>query len=240
MKLSLKVVAVGAIVFSPMLAPLAGGGATPNGHDLLVAALKDASKNSSYEEFGAFRASGSPSSMTVLVTKTGQETIDNEQETGTVFLVEPTDAHRLFFRATTVHALLLFLSVHAPRASLVNRWLYLDPSDQRYKTWASSGPRTVATQFVIGPRTFGSSAKYEGVTTLKGTRVVKLGVTSSWMSPTNALIPMVLYVTDTHQPLPFAVVGKLGDIPAPVTSYFSRWSAVPPIRIPRSNEVLPQ
>jgi hypothetical protein len=240
MKIFLRIAVLGALVFAPLLGSLAAGSATPNAHDLLAAALANARKNSSYELYSAFAASGSPSSMTDFVTTTAQETIDTEQETGTAFFVQPTHAHRLFFRATTVHALLLFLNVSAPRASEVGRWFYVASSDKRYKKLVATGPQTVATQFVFGPHTFGSTAKYEGVVTLRGTKVIKLGITSSMDSPTNALIPTVLYITDSDRPMPYATVGKIGGIPSRVTSYFSRWDTVPAIHIPGSNEVLPQ
>jgi hypothetical protein len=235
MKVSLRFVALGALVLTPLLGPLAAGSATSSGHALLAAALTDARKYPSYETYSAFTASGSPSSITYFVTTKAQKDIDTEQETGTVFIVQPTDVHRLFFRATTVHALLLFLNVSAPTGSEVGRWFYLDSSDQRYQKLAPSGPQTVATQFVIGPRAFGSAATYEGVTTLRGSKVIKLGVTSSMMSPTNALIPMVLYVTDSDRRMASATVGNIGDIPSPVTSYFSEWGTVPAIHIPSSD-----
>jgi hypothetical protein len=238
--LSLGVAVLGTLVLTVLRGPLPAGSAAPNGHDLLVAALTNARKNSSYELYSAFTASGSPSSMTYFVTATGQETVDSEQETGTVFFLQPSDAHRVFIRATTVHALLIFLSVRAPRASEVNRWFYLAPSDKRYTSMTASGPRTIATQFVIGPHTFGSAAKYEGVTSLRGTKVIKLGVNSSMMSPTNALVPTVLYITDSSRPLPYAIEGKINGISSTVTSYFLRWDSVPKLHVPSSHDVLPQ
>jgi hypothetical protein len=132
------------------------------------------------------------------------------------------------------------LSIKATKTSEVGVWYFMTPSDSRYADQANTGPTTVAAQFIVGPKSFGRAGKYVSVVTLRGTRVIKLAVTSSMFSPNNTLVPLTLYVTDSARPLPFAATAKITGAPVPVTSYFSDWGHVAPIRIPVAKTALPQ
>jgi hypothetical protein len=77
------------------------------------------------------------------------------------------------------------------------------------------------------------------VVTLRGTRVIKLAVTSSMFSPNNNLVPMTLYVTDSATPMPFAATANITGVSKPVISYFSDWGHVAKIAIPAARTALP-
>ena len=224
---------------SPLLGTLSAGGSTPNAEATLVRALADASKFQSYKLQGSFTASRKHATLVALQTANGEESIDSIQGIGTEFLIQPTAFARAYLRVTTVESLIDFLGIKATKPSEVGVWYSLTPSDSRYSEQANTGPTTVATQFLVGPRSFGRAGTYESVVTLRGTKVIKLAVTSSMFSPNNTLVPLTLYVTDSTRPLPFAATAKISGVPVPITSYFSDWGHVAPITIPAAKTALP-
>jgi hypothetical protein len=240
MKKYLRIAIFGTILASPLVGTLAAGGSTPNGEATLVRALADASKYQSYELRGSFTVSGKHATLLGFQTATASESLTTIQGVGTEYLVQPTAFAKVYVRTNTVAGLIDFLSIKATKPSEVNVWYYLTPSDPRYTDQANTGPTTVATQFMVGPKSFGRAGKYESVVTLRGTKVIKLAVTSSMFSPNNTLVPLTLYVTDTARPLPFAAAAKITGVPVPVVSYFSNWGHVKPIKIPAAKTALPQ
>jgi hypothetical protein len=239
MKKSIRFALLGTLLVAPLLATLSSAASTPDGNAILVHALADASRFQSYELRGSFVASGEHASLVAYQTAAAEESLSTIQGIGTETLVQPTAFAKVYVRTNTVRGLIDFLSIKSTRTSEVNVWYYMTPSDSRYADQANTGPTTVATQFMVGPKSFGRAGKYVSVVTLRGTKVIKLSVTSSMFSPNNSLTPLTLYVTDSAQPMPFAATAKISGIPVPVTSYFSDWGTVAPIRIPAATTALP-
>jgi hypothetical protein len=239
MKTLLRFAVFGTFLLSSLVGTISAGGSTPNGHALLVRALADARKFQSYELRGSFSVSGKRASLVAFQTATVEESLSTVQGIGTEFLVQPTAFARAYLRVTTVRGLIDFLGIKATKPSEVGVWYYLTPADSRYSEQANTGPTTTLTQFIVGPKAFGRFGRYEGVVTLRGTRVIKLGVTSSMFSPNNNLVPLTLYVTDSAHSLPFAATARISGVPVAVTSYFSHWGHVPPIKIPATQTPLP-
>ena len=222
-----------------MMGTPSAGAATPNGEAVLVHALAEARKFQSYELRGSFAVSGKHASLVALQTASAEESLSTIQGVRTEFLVQPTAFAEVYVRTNTVQGLIDFLGIKATKTSEVNVWYYMTPSDSRYADQANTGPATVATQFVVGPKSFGRAGKYESVVTLRDTRVIKLAVTSSMFSPNNALVPMTLYVTDSTTPTPFVATADITGVPVPVMNYLSDWGHVAPIKIPAAKTALP-
>jgi hypothetical protein len=239
MKIVLRLAVLGTILASPMASVLPVGAATPNGEAVLVRALADARKFQSYELRGSFTVSGKRASLVATQTANVEESISTVQGVGTEVLVQPTAFAEVYVKTNTVEGLINFLGIKATKISELNVWYYLKPSDARYDEQANTGPTTVATQFVVGSKSFGRAGKYESVVTLRGTRVIKLAVTSSLFSSNNTLVPMTMYVTDSTTPLPFAATADVTGVPVPVVSYFSHWGHVASIKIPAARTALP-
>lgn len=240
MKCSLRMCVLATFLLSPLIGTISSGATTPDGQAVLVRALADASKFQSYELHGSFTVSGKHASLVEYQTASAEESSTTIQGIGTESLVQPTAFARVYVKVNTVSGLIDFLSIKATKPSEVNVWYLLTPSDSRYDDQANTGPATVATQFLVGPKSFGRAGKYVSVVTLRGTRVIKLAVTSSMFSPNNTLVPLTLYVTDSARPLPFAATASIAGVSTPVTSYFTNWGHVAPIRIPATSTALPQ
>ncbi|MGD0056181.1 MAG: hypothetical protein ABSC34_12190, partial [Acidimicrobiales bacterium] len=197
MKNMLRITVLGSILAPSFIGVLSSGAATPKGEAILVHALADARNFQSYELRGSFTVSGKHASLVAFQTATAEESISSIQGLGTVYLVQPTAFAEVYVRTNTVSGLINFLGIKATKTSELNVWYYLTPSDSRYDEQANTGPTTVATQFTVGSKAFGRAGTYVNVVTLRGTRVIKLAVTSSMFSPNNNLVPMTLYVTDS-------------------------------------------
>jgi hypothetical protein len=239
MKIFLRLVVLGTVLASPLMGTISTGAATPNGETVLVHALADARKFQSYELRGSFTVSGKHASLVAWQTVSAEKSSTTIQGVGTEYLVQPTAFAEVYVRTNTIEGLINFLGIKATKPSEINVWYYLTPSDARYDDQANTGPTTVTAQFVVGPKSFGRAGKYESVVTLRGTRVIKLAVTSSMFSPNNTLVPMTLYVTDSTTPLPFAATANISGVAKPVISYFSDWGHVAPIEIPAAKTALP-
>jgi len=239
MKTLLRLAVFGTLLLSPVTATVSAGGSTPNANALLVRALADARKFQSYELRGSFTVSKKHASLVAFQTATVEESLSSVQGIGTEFIVQPTAFARAYVRVTSIAGLIDFLGIKATKAFEVGAWYVLTPSDPRYSQTANTGPTTVLTQFTVGSKSFGRGGHYEGVVTLRGTRVIKLGVTSSMFSPNNNLVPLTLYVTDSAHSLPFAAAAHITGVPVPVISYFSHWGHVAPIKIPATQTALP-
>ena len=59
-------------------------------------------------------------------------------------------------------------------------------------------------------------------------------------SKRDAQSSMTLYVTDPTTPMPFDATADITGAPVPVTSYFSDWDHVAPIKIPAAKTALPE
>jgi hypothetical protein len=155
---------------------------------------------------------------------------------GTEDIIEPTGKSFCFVKATSLSVLKNALEVKSPTNSEIGVWYKVTSKDSRYDYIASpGGAQNVKQTFSFSPVGWSHAATYEGTTTLKGVRLIKLGGASNFWVTGKGFAKITLYVTENAKPLPFAMSGPSG------TSgliYFSKWNRTI-VSIPHSKVALP-
>ena len=225
--LGLSIVAPGA---------LAGATSAPNAGRLVAEAFAWAHRNASVE-LSARVATGPQQSISMLLTPNVSETITTVAGYGTSSVIRVNDGHVTYVNVSSL-AQLSSLEVTTATVADENVWFTVSPSDPRDAVLTQWSPLTVRSVFSYGRMGFQRPFRYDGLTTLRGVRVIRLATRSFVVSALGPPGTAYLYLTDTKVPRPYA--GRSGTGENIDTMYFTHWGGVAPILVPTGAPALPQ
>ena len=214
----------------------AGATSTPNAARLVAEAFAWAHRHASVE-LSARTATSPAQSITMLLTPGASETITTVAGYGTSSVIRVNDGHATYLNVSSL-AELSSLQVTTATAADENTWFTLSATDLRDAVLTEWSPLTVGSVFSYGLMGFKRPFRDDGLTTLRGVRVIKLATKSFVVSALGPQGTAYLYLTDTKVPRPFA--GRSGAGTNADTMYFTHWDAVAPISVPTGAPALPR
>ena len=216
---------------------LAGATAAPNAARLVADAFAWAHRYASVELSAAATTTSPQQSITMLVTPSASETTDTIAGYGTSSLIRVVHGHLTYVNVSSL-AQLSSLEVTTATSTDENVWFALSPSDPRDAVLTQWQPLTVRSVFSYGRMGFQRPFHYEGLTTVRGVRVIMIATTSYTVSALGPPGTVYLYLTDTRVPRPYA--GHSGTGKNAYTMFFTHWGGVAPIVVPTGAPPLPQ
>jgi hypothetical protein len=194
---------------------------SPNADQLLATALTFAARQTSLTLSGTLIASGLTLRFTESFSSVGSDGAEVIAGIGTEDEAQTTYGHPAFVKASSLAVLSDLLQVKKPTVSEIGQWYEIPKTDKRYSGFVQAGgAQTISQAFSISQRGFAAKATYEGTTTLKGVKVIKLLTKSNMWANGSALIAQTLYITNTAKSRPYATSGPSSSSGV---LYFSHW-----------------
>jgi hypothetical protein len=153
---------------------------------------------------------------------------------GTSDEVQPNGAKFGYVKASSIAALRQLLEITSPKSSEINVWYKVTSKDPRFANFFG-GASSVAQTFSFSPFGWVRTAAYESTSYLNGVPVIMLVAASHLFMDQSGYNEETLYLTDTGQPLPFAMTGPIGTTGL---IYFSKWNSTT-LATPKSLTALP-
>jgi hypothetical protein len=221
--------------FPTVLVATSAGAASLNGTAILVQSFAVASHKTSMTISGTLMGQGTTLTISGKYTSKGSGGITTVQGVGTSDEVQPSGAKYGYVKATTLAALGQLLEITNPKSSEINVWYKVTSKDPRFADFFG-GSSTVAQTFSFSSIGWIRSATYESITTLKGVPVIMMIAASHLFADKSGYNEEQLYITDSGNPLPFAMTGPIGTTGL---VYFSKWNSTT-LAIPNATTALPR
>jgi len=221
----LRKVAVSMIAVAAFALPVLASGAhasTPNAKTILTQALTNAAHESSMTVSGAFKGSGISEGFYAEFDSVNQGGSITLGGAGTADFDGPNGGSYIDVKGSSPIILNKVFEVKSPTKAETGVWYRVTKADPRFDFIDQpGGATTIAQTFSYSPVGWSRAAIYDGTTTVKGVRVIKLSAASNfWVE--KGFGKLVLYVTDNAHPLPFAMSGPPGSTGL---CYFSKWGS---------------
>lgn len=226
-----------ALCFAAPLLSVNAGASTPNGLSILTRALSDGSHKSSMTISGTFSGLGIKASVNGGFTSAAEGGVTSLSGVGSEDIIQPLGKSYYYVKASALAVLKNEFDVTAPTTAEVGVWYEVPKSDPRYDSINTpGGAQTVVQAFSFSTVGWSKTATYEGTAVLKGVRVIKLESGSNLFVTGSGFGKTTLYVTDSSDPLPFAMSGPAGTTGL---LYFRKWNDTT-VTIPIAAAELPQ
>jgi hypothetical protein len=220
--------------FLTVLVATSAGATTPNGNAIMAESFALASHKTSMTISGTLTGSGTTLTIFGKYTPRASGGVTTVKGVGTSDEVQPNGAKYGYVKANSLAALGQLLEITNPKSSEINVWYKVTSKDSRFADFFG-GASTVAQTFSFSPIGWIRTANYEGTAVLKGVSLYMLVAASHLFIDKSGYNEETLYVTDSTQPLPFAMTGPIGTTGL---IYFSKWNSTT-LTIPNATTALP-
>ena len=228
---------VAVIALSAPFFAQSSGAANVGAKSTLSAALSDGAREKSVTLSGTVSVSGTTITLDDGFSPAGNGGSTTESNVGTFYEFSPVGKKYCVVDATTVAMLSQALYVKSPTKDEINLWYRVTSKDPRYDNIASpNSAQTIAQLFSFTPVGWSRMVTDEGTATLHGVHVIKLKGSSNVFAGGKGFDTETLYVTDTKDPLPFAMSGPAGSSGL---LYFTKWGTTT-VKIPFTDVNLPK
>jgi hypothetical protein len=217
-----------------VLTVASAGAATPDGTAILAKSFALASHKTSMTIAGTLSGPGATLTIIGEYTPKASGGVTKVQGVGVSDQVQPNGAKYGYVRASSIAALGKQLEIANANSNEVNVWYKVSSKDPRFED-LFGGASTIAQTFSFSSIGWVRSATYEGTSDLNGVPVIMLIAASHMFAAGKGYNEEQLYLTDTSDPLPYAMTGPIGTTGL---IYFTKWNTTT-LAIPKATTSLP-